>query len=128
MRVFNSLIPGNGKYYCQNTIFKCILIIDINNIYTVNTYKCNSRNVVLLLGSPHLLRERLGAVKVLIQLMFTKIYDTIWFHMASQSEHINAGKADSRFAPSQWKTSLQSNAVSHWLSTNLESTLKVDTW
>ena len=35
----------------------------------------------------------------------------------------NNGIADSRFAPSQWETSLQSNAVSHWLGTNLESAL-----
>ena len=34
------------------------------------------------------------------------------------------GKADSRLAPSQWETSLQSNAVSHWLGANLESTLE----
>ena len=32
-------------------------------------------------------------------------------------------KADSRLAPSQWETSLQSNAVSHWLGANLESVL-----
>ena len=32
-------------------------------------------------------------------------------------------RADSRFAPSQWDTSLQSNAVSHWLGANLESAL-----
>ena len=32
-------------------------------------------------------------------------------------------RADSRFAPSQWQTSLQSNAVSHWLGANLESAL-----
>ena len=30
-------------------------------------------------------------------------------------------RADSRFAPSQWEMSLQSNAVSHWLGANLES-------
>ena len=30
-------------------------------------------------------------------------------------------RADSMFAPSQWETPLQSNAVSHWLGTNLES-------
>ena len=43
--------------------------------------------------------------------------------------------ADSRLAPSQWETSLQSNAVSHWLGPNLESTLLIssylfhtDTW
>ena len=32
-------------------------------------------------------------------------------------------RADSRLAPSQWETSLQSNAVSHWLGVNLESVL-----
>ena len=31
--------------------------------------------------------------------------------------------ADSRFAPSPWETSLQSNAVAHWLGANLESAL-----
>ena len=34
-----------------------------------------------------------------------------------------ACRTDSRFAPSQWETSLQSKAVSHWLGVNLESTL-----
>ena len=29
-------------------------------------------------------------------------------------------RSDSRLAPSQWETSLQSNAVSHWLSANLQ--------
>ena len=32
-------------------------------------------------------------------------------------------KADSRLAPSQWETSLQSNAISHWLGANLKSAL-----
>ena len=32
-------------------------------------------------------------------------------------------RVDSRLVPSQWKTSLQSNAVSHWLGANLESAL-----
>ena len=32
-------------------------------------------------------------------------------------------RADSRLPPSQWETSLQSNAVSHWLGANLESAL-----
>ena len=32
-------------------------------------------------------------------------------------------RADSRLVPSQWETSLQSNAVSHWLGANLESVL-----
>ena len=33
-------------------------------------------------------------------------------------------KVDSRLAHSQWETSLQSNAISHWLFVNLESALK----
>ena len=33
-------------------------------------------------------------------------------------------RADSRLVPSQWETSLQNNAVSHWLGANLESALK----
>ena len=32
-------------------------------------------------------------------------------------------RADSTLAPSQWETSLQSNAVSHWLGANLKSAL-----
>ena len=32
-------------------------------------------------------------------------------------------RVDFRFAPSQWETSLQSNAVSHWLDANLKSAL-----
>ena len=34
-------------------------------------------------------------------------------------------RVDSRLAPSQWETVLQSNAVSHWLGTNLESALQI---
>ena len=33
------------------------------------------------------------------------------------------GRVDSRLAPSQWETTLQSNAVSHWLGVNLETSL-----
>ena len=33
-------------------------------------------------------------------------------------------RVDSMLAPSQWVTLLQSNAVSHWPSTNVESTLQ----
>ena len=34
---------------------------------------------------------------------------------------ISLHRAVSRFTPSQWETSLQSNAISHWLGANLES-------
>ena len=35
-------------------------------------------------------------------------------------------RADSRLAPSQWETALQSNAISHWLGANLESVVHID--
>ena len=38
-------------------------------------------------------------------------------------QHLTEYRADSRVAPSQWETSLQSNAVSHWLGANLGSAL-----
>ena len=37
-------------------------------------------------------------------------------------------RADSRLVPSQWETALQSNAVSHWLGTNLELALHCKVW
>ena len=37
-------------------------------------------------------------------------------------------KADSKFAPSQWETSLQSNAVSQWLDASIESALYFIWW
>ena len=39
------------------------------------------------------------------------------------STYVCDSRADSRLAPSQWETSLQSNAVSQWLGVNLESAL-----
>ena len=47
------------------------------------------------------------------------------FFLHQRVTHWNrySSPADSRLAPSQWQTSLQSNAVSHWLGANLESSL-----
>ena len=52
-----------------------------------------------------------------------------WIFAAQTMVHVRCKcgvlwcRADSRLAPSQWETSLQSNAVSHWLGANLESAL-----
>ena len=40
----------------------------------------------------------------------------------------NTCRADSRSAPTQWEMSLQSNSVSHWLGTNLDSALTWMMW
>ena len=44
-------------------------------------------------------------------------------HIGKYGDIENFCRADSRLAPSQWETSIQSNAVSHWLGANLESAL-----
>ena len=51
----------------------------------------------------------------------------ILINPSGQVMHIFATniRADSRFVPIQWETSLRSNAISHWLGTNLESALNI---
>ena len=51
--------------------------------------------------------------------IFNHLVHSIWYLICEEC------RADSRFVPSQWETSLQSNAVSHWLGTNLESALRM---
>ena len=47
-----------------------------------------------------------------------------WWPDNTKSHGISRhGRADSRLASSQWEMLLQSNAISHWLGTNLESAL-----
>ena len=48
-----------------------------------------------------------------------------WGFVAFILSEVNftVNRADSRLAPSQWETSLQSNLVSHWLGANLELVL-----
>ena len=50
---------------------------------------------------------------------YTDIYSK-YLH-ASFCSAVIISRADSRFAPSQWETSLQCNTISHWLGANLES-------
>ena len=53
--------------------------------------------------------------------LFLRICLTIsqhWFRLRLGVKQ--APRADSKLSPGQWETSLQSNAVSHWLGANLE--------
>ena len=45
-------------------------------------------------------------------------YKITWHEVKRETDRV-----DSRLAPSQWETSLQSNTVSHWLGANLESAM-----
>ena len=51
------------------------------------------------------------------QILYSLEVNLTYFRLSQFNMH----RADSRFAPSQWETLLQSNRVSHWLGANLES-------
>ena len=53
--------------------------------------------------------------------IFSLLGNGVWLNA-----HRYLYRADSRFASSKWESTLQSNAVSHWLGANLESTLFID--
>ena len=72
----------------------------------------------------------LAATRLFIQqLILSDNKETSNFHINDPFQGSPSGtckfRADSRFAPIQWETSLQSNAVSRWLGTSLESALKL---
>ena len=50
-----------------------------------------------------------------VSLVISSWWATLWYIFLCDF------RADTRLAPSQWETSVQSNAVSHWLGANLES-------
>ena len=49
-----------------------------------------------------------------------------FFYVAYPKNYQRSIRADSRFAPSQWETSLQSNAFYYWLVAKLESDLRMN--
>ena len=53
--------------------------------------------------------------------------NSTYFFQLDVTDHLRTRnyKDDSRFAPSQWETTLPCNDVSHWLATNLESAMKL---
>ena len=77
----------------------------VNMFYTC-VFSCTEIKLLLLRQAKKKLTERLSKNNTSKYLI-----PAIWI------------RADSSLAPSQWETSLQSNAVSHWLDTNLESAL-----
>ena len=80
-------------------------------------------------------KVRINNIPALVQIMAWRLQDhkpLFEPNMVSLLTHISINqpqwvksntRADSRFAPSQWETSLQSNAVSHWLGADQGSTL-----
>ena len=86
-------------------------------------WKIKYIHLLLHLNHFHLVRVR----------QYWRLIDTCWYchwkivilscYGYDMIGHTCIFRADSRLAPSQWETSLQSNAVSHWLGADLESAL-----
>ena len=57
--------------------------------------------------------------------VWSSMWSSVWSSVQSWTDVGKAFRADFRFEPNLWETSLQSNAVSHWLGANLESALGI---
>ena len=92
-------------------------LIFINHLHTciVNTLYI----VLFRVSLPTVLSK--GACDILtMSLLLILVYFSMYWGLP-----ITIISADLRYAPSQWETSLQSNAVSHWLGANLEPALVI---
>ena len=80
----------------------------------------------MLAGCGHSLKWEV--IRLRFQELFTKWLSTLKESPSLGTIPVTTScmiRADSRFAPSQWELSLQSNAVSHWLGANLETALMI---
>ena len=73
-----------------------------------------------------------AAPQVQVQVLYCLVYHVYKTSRSSVKLHTgchatSVSRADSRFAPRQWETSLQSNAVSHRLGANQDSALRLPT-
>ena len=57
--------------------------------------------------------------------LYFALSHSYYMQLSDMGENCIISRADFMLAPSQWETSLQSNAVSHWLGANLESALHI---
>ena len=100
-------------------------------IFLSFTFTMQNREIEMLYSILRLLKSFLMEVKDLF-ILYNQ-YHGCWWPSDTRSQHINkcglfshnipVYRVDSRLVPSQWETPLQSNTVSHWLGTNLESAL-----
>ena len=114
---WESLYPERQSLYWNRALFHIAMVSH------------SSPNILFYYGSkfPHFLKRFSTAWKISYGVfceftMWCKFCLTFCYcmgYIVSTQCH----RADSRFAPSQWETSLQSNTASHWLVTNLESAL-----
>ena len=99
-------LPNNRKFDCL-----------FNSLFRIPSRNAQLRNTGFWKRNPLVICD--SATK------WWKSVSMLWRHPESSGSchHGHNAPPHSRLAPSQWETSLQSNAVSHWLGANLESVL-----
>ena len=108
--------------YCDLCLYMFLLILVILN-YKISEAISNAFSRLKLNVIVHLYTKycEIAASFIFSQALIYRIF--LIFKQFMSDQRYCTYRADSRLAPSQWVTSLQSNTVSHWLDTNEESTL-----
>ena len=82
-------------------------------IKKIHIGRCQIRNIFV---------TEISFLIAIVTIFYFRMYLAIKSQFISSTELLYY-RADSKLVPSQWETSLQSNAVSHWLGASLESAL-----
>ena len=115
----------NGLFYANNTY--CLrLLATKNHLDFIQEWPCSPWERLTTTCSCRVFQRETFRIQCHIDVL-TNSKGHNMLPRSSLAIHICVGElchtADSRLAPSQWETSLQRNAVSHWLGANLESAL-----
>ena len=104
-----SLFVRRSSHICLLTWFACH-IMDLHDVFSLQVFWVKVHKAI---------------IKWTKNLFFMINYHAIHGNTTLNGEYVwySIYRAESRLAPSQWETLLQSNALSHWLHINLESSL-----
>ena len=129
-KCINTLQPRQNGRHFPDDIFKCIFLnenvwisIKISLKFVPKGPINNIPALVHIMAWRRLTHRTSSPGQISFLSMLNKISANErrrWMH--------NVFRADSKLAHSQWETSLQSNAVSHWLGANLEWALVFCQW
>ena len=115
----HSSVSKSLKHFCASSISN-------KNTHKMTPTQCTSLNVIWCFASGNIRYNMSGNADEKFISIMTIVGLVSLIYIMTNSSYFPTGtyiRAHSRFAPSQWETSLQSNTLSHWLGTNLESAL-----
>ena len=98
--------------------------VSFNSSFRLTTKKLTKKNIIIFPCEGNVASVDSSHKGPVVRKLFPFRY-VIPYAIRIVHYHKGTGWPDSRFAPSKWETSLQTNAISHWLGANLESALIV---